>query len=346
MKDVIVALDAWLASGEKAIALATVIDTWGSSPRKVGAKMVFTAEGASIAGSVSGGCVEGAVIEAGAQVLTTGQPRLLHFGVADETAWDVGLACGGAIDVFVERLDLTAYTAAKALVAAGTPGAIITIVRGPDKMIGRRLVIDGDRIVAGALGEGLDEIVLQHVRQASHSMRLSLWDGLEIFIDVLRPSPTLFIVGGAHIAVALARLAGILDYRIVVIDPRRAFGNESRFPGVDRLISAWPDKAFAENPIGADSAMVTLSHDPKIDDPALCSALMSDAFYIGALGSRQTNAKRRKRLAGAGFTVAQLDRIHAPVGLDIGADSPEEIALAIMAEVVAAYRHQSSGKTA
>ena len=346
MKDIIVALDAWLASGEKAIALATVIDTWGSSPRKVGAKMAFTAEGASIAGSVSGGCVEGAVIEAGAQVLTTGQPQLLHFGVADETAWDVGLACGGTIDVFVERLDLTSYTAAKSLVAAGMPGAIVTIVHGPEEMIGRRLVIDGDRVTAGALGDGLDGIALQHALQANHSTRLSLCDGLEVFIDVLRPPPTLIIVGGAHIAVALAQLAGILDYRAIVIDPRRAFGNESRFPTIDRLISAWPDKAFGENPIGADSAVVTLSHDPKIDDPALRSALMSDAFYIGALGSRQTNAKRRERLAAAGFPAAQLDRIHAPVGLDIGADSPEEIALAIMAEVVAAYRHQSSGKTA
>ena len=165
-----------------------------------------------------------------------------------------------------------------------------------------------------------------------------LLDGVELFIDALRPAPALIMIGGAHIAVTLARLAGLLGYRTVVIDPRRAFGSAARFPDVDRLIQAWPDKALAEWPIGADAAVVTLSHDPKIDDPALRAALESDAFYIGALGSRRTHAARRARLAAVGFSDDQLDRIHAPVGLDIAADNPEEIALAIMAEVVMVYR--------
>lgn len=342
MKDVIEAIDTWLAAGETRIAVATVIDTWGSAPRKAGARMAFTAEGRAIAGSVSGGCVEGAVIEAGTEVLATGQPRLLHFGVADETAWNVGLACGGIIDVFVECLDLAWYSAVREVVGSDRTGAVATVVRGSDDKLGGRMIITGDQIVQGALGEELDKIILQTSRHARHPTRLSISEGLEIFIDILRPSPALIIVGGAHIAVALARLAAILGYRTVIIDPRRAFLNESRFPAVDQLISDWPESALAEYPINADSAVVTLSHDPKIDDPALRSALSSDAFYIGALGSRKTNAERRRRLAAAGFAEAQLDRIHAPVGLDIGADTPEEIALAIMAEIVAAYRRRMS----
>jgi xanthine dehydrogenase accessory factor len=149
------------------------------------------------------------------------------------------------------------------------------------------------------------------------------------------------MVGGAHIAVALAQIAKVLGYRTVVIDPRRAFGSQPRFPHVDSLIQAWPEAAFAANPPGPEAAVVTLSHDPKIDDPALVAALRGDAFYIGALGSRRTTARRRERLAAIGFTDAQLARIHAPVGLDIGADNPEEIALAIMGEVVAVYRGKS-----
>jgi xanthine dehydrogenase accessory factor len=164
-----------------------------------------------------------------------------------------------------------------------------------------------------------------------------------VFVDVMETPPALVIVGGAHIAVALTRLAKLVGYRSIVIDPRRAFGSQARFPEVDRLIQAWPGKAFIESPPGPESAIVTLSHDPKIDDPALRAALESDAFYIGALGSRKTNAKRRERLAAMGFSESQLARIHAPIGLDIGADNPEEIALAIMAEVVAAYRGRNDG---
>lgn len=340
MKDVIEAIDGWLSSGESRIAVATVIETWGSSPRKAGARMAFTADGKDIAGSVSGGCVEGAVIEAGTEVLATGRPQLLHFGVADETAWNVGLACGGTIDVFVECLNPAWYHAARELTVTGKRGAIATVIRGPAGLAGRRVFITGDEITSGAMGFGLDDIALQSSREARQSARLVLAGDLEIFIDVFRPPPTLHIVGGAHIAVALTQMAGILGFRTVIIDPRRAFAGKSRFPAADRLITEWPEKAFAENPIDADSAVVTLSHDLKIDDPALRSALNSEAFYIGALGSRKTNANRRQRLAAAGFTDAQLERIHAPVGLDIGADTPEEIALAILAEVVGAYRRR------
>lgn len=336
MKEVINDIDQWLAAGETNIILATVIETWGSAPRKVGAKMAFTAGGEFIAGSVSGGCVEGAVIAAGEAVLA-GRPQLLHFGVADETAWGVGLACGGTITVFVERLDASLYPVMRHAVVAHQLLAIATIVRGPDELIGRK-IISGTEQSGRTHDERLDHQVAELARKAHRSHRFLLANGVELFVDVLRPAPAMVVVGGAHIAVALVRMARVLGYRTTVIDPRRAFGSETRFPEVDRLIQAWPDKAFANHPITSDSAVVTLSHDPKIDDPALSAALASEAFYIGALGSRQTHAKRRVRLARLGFDEAQLDRIHGPVGLDIGADNPEEIALAIMAQVVATYR--------
>jgi xanthine dehydrogenase accessory factor len=192
------------------------------------------------------------------------------------------------------------------------------------------------------LGDGLDAAAVELAHDVRQPARYELVDGVEVFIDAFRPSPVLVIVGGAHIAVALARFARIVGFRTVVIDPRRAFGSESRFPDVDQLIQSWPGKAFEESPLQADTAVVTLSHDPKIDDPALSAALASDVFYIGALGSRETHARRRERLSALGFTGEQLARIHAPIGLDIGADNPEEIALAIMAEVVAAHRRPAT----
>ncbi len=340
MKEVLDDIARWLAHGESDIALATVLTTWGSAPRKAGAKMAFTAGGAAISGSVSGGCVEGAVIEAGGEVLAGGRPRLLRFGVADETAWGVGLACGGTIEVFVERLDVAAYEAARRWIEAGTSGALLTAVAGPEEWLGRKGIVEGGAVVAGALAPALDDDIVTQANAARAAQRLMAADGLEVFIDPIRPAPSLVIVGGAHIAVALARLARVLGYRTVVIDPRRAFGSAARFPDVNRLAQAWPDKALAENPLTAESAVVTLSHDPKIDDPALRAALSSDAYYIGALGSRKTHAARRERLAAEGFSDAQLARIHAPIGLDIGADNPEEIALAIMAEIVQTWRNR------
>ena len=338
MKEVLDDIARWLADGASDIALATVLTTWGSAPRKAGAKLAFTAGGAAISGSVSGGCVEGAVIEAGGEVLADGRPRLLRFGVADETAWGVGLACGGTIEVFVERLDVGAYEAARRWIESGTGGALLTAVAGPEALVGGKAIVERGQAVAGTLAATLDATTLALADTARAAQRVTAAGGLELLIDPFRPPLALVIVGGAHIAVALARLARVLGYRTVVIDPRRAFGSAARFPEVDRLVQAWPEKALAEEPLTAESAVVTLSHDPKIDDPALRLALDSDAFYVGALGSRKTHAARRDRLAAMGFSDAQLARIHAPIGLDIGADNPEEIALAIMAEVVRAWR--------
>ncbi len=338
MKEVIADIDTWRDAGETAIALATVVEAWGSAPRRAGAKMAFTAGGAAISGSVSGGCVEGAVIEVGGEVLADGRPRLLRFGVTDETAWGVGLACGGTIEVFVERLDAVAYDTARRWIESGASGALLTAVAGPDDQLGDKAILEHGRSPVGPLATTLDVDVIALADAARAAQRLTTAGGLELYIDPIRPAPALVIVGGAHIAVALARLARVLGYRTVVIDPRRAFGSAARFPEVDRLVQAWPDKALAEEPLTAESAVVTLSHDPKIDDPALRAALSSDAFYVGALGSRKTHAARRDRLAALGFDETQLARIHAPIGLDIGADNPEEIALAIMAEVVKSWR--------
>lgn len=339
MRDVLSDIDRWRAQGQ-AIALATVIQTWGSAPRGVGAKMALT-PGGEIAGSVSGGCVEGAVFEAGVQTLKSGRPQLLHFGVADETAWEVGLACGGTIEVFVEPLDLALYDRLRAALVDERPAAVVTVVRGPAALLGHKLLVYDDGGTFGTLSAELDTAVLElaHAALASgQAQRLTLsqaTEPVEVFIEVNLPSPTLIIVGGVHIAIALTAIAKALGYRTVVVDPRRAFSSEVRFPHADRLIRAWPDEALAQVGLTSSTAVVMLTHDPKLDDPALKIALSSPAFYIGALGSRTTQAKRRRRLLEAGLSEAQLARLYGPIGLDLGARTPEEIALAVMAQIVA-----------
>lgn len=342
MRDILPDIDRWRAQGQP-IALAIVIQTWGSAPRGVGAKMALTPVG-EIAGSVSGGCVEGAVFEAGVQTLKSGRPQLLHFGVADETAWEVGLACGGTIEVFIELLDVGLYDRLRAALMEERPAATVTVVRGPADLLGRKIALVDGGEPWGGLGGSLDEAAVEAARAAlaeGRSGTLTLASAaftaepVEAFVEVLLPSPRLVIVGGVHIAIALTAIARTLGYRTIVVDPRRAFGSEVRFPHADRLIQAWPEEAFAQISLTRSTAVVMLTHDPKLDDPALKAALPSPAFYVGALGSRSTQARRRKRLLEAGLTEAQLARLRGPIGLDIGAQTPEEIALAVMAEVIA-----------
>lgn len=346
MRDILSDVTKWLERGEK-IALATVIQTWGSSPRGVGAKMALT-PGGNITGSVSGGCVEGAVYETGLHVLKTGKPQLLHFGVADETAWEVGLACGGQIDVFVEPLDRAFFEARRGQLLADRPHAVATIIQGSEDLLGREVLLSGDAPVADTSENGLSEQVLAKARQAQvdgSSQRFMLQAEkapVEVFVEVVAPAPTLVIVGGVHIAVALTSIAKALGYRTVVIDPRRSFGSPERFPHVDELIQAWPQEAFARIDLNDKTAVAMLTHDPKIDDPALQIVLDSPAFYVGALGSQKTQANRRQRLLDSGLTSEQLDRLHGPIGLDIGGRAPEEIALAVMAEIVA-VKHAGAG---
>lgn len=337
MRDILPDTEKW-DDANVPMAVATVIETWGSSPREVGAKMVVTANG-DIAGSVSGGCVEAAVAEAAQVVIASGAPQLLHFGVADETAWEVGLACGGSMDVFVEPCRREWYVPLRDSLQAEQAVAAVTVLSG-DSSLGGKLVAT-DSTSGGTMSLHLAAAALQAAQEAlrrGQSGRVQLSESVEAFAEVHLPPPTLIIVGGVHIAIALAKLAKTLGYRTVVIDPRKAFGNAARFAHADVLIQTWADEALADMLITRTTAIAMLTHDPKLDDPALKVALPSDAFYVGALGSRATQQTRRQRLLAEGVPAGQLDRLRGPIGLNIGARSPEEIALAIMAEIVSAQR--------
>ncbi|MEA4907021.1 MAG: XdhC/CoxI family protein [Anaerolineaceae bacterium] len=344
MRDILPVLEEWSQTTGR-IALATVMRTWGSSPRGVGAKMALTPDG-KIAGSVSGGCVEGAVFETGLAVLTSGVPQLVHFGVADETAWSVGLACGGQLDVFIRPLDPDVLPLYHAAFQAGKALCTAIVVRGPQDWFGKELLVSGGQRLAGGIDPALDDaIIAQAGRPAAGLVDYETRGGpIEVFFDVVAPQPVLVIVGGAHTSIPLANIARTLDYYTVVVDPRRAFGNAERFPDVDRLLQAWPQDVLPELDLGDNTAIAVLTHDPKIDDPALVLALQSQAFYVGALGSPTTQAARRQRLLAAGVPPEQLARIHGPIGLKLGSDTPQELALAIMAEIVAA-RHGALVKT-
>ena len=347
MRDILPDVDKWQADNSDSIALATVIQTWGSSPRRAGAKMALTHDG-KITGSVSGGCLEGAVFDTGVEVLKTNSPQLLHFGVADETAWEVGLACGGSIDIFVKPLDKDLFKSLRSVLVGEQTAVLVTVVRGPDKILGHEMLLKEDGSVTGTISDELNETVLNLARETlpqGESRRVLLNDETEVFIEVILPPPTVIAVGGVHITIALMALAKTLGYRTVVVDPRSAFGNEERFPNVDRLIQKWPDEAFQEIPLTRSTAIAMLTHDPKLDDPALKIALPSSAFYVGALGSKTTQAKRRQRLLDEGLTEEQLNRLHGPIGLNIGAGTPEEIAMSIMAEIVAARNNVEQPKS-
>jgi xanthine dehydrogenase accessory factor len=336
MREVLSEIEVWRKAGQP-VALATVIETWGSAPRAAGAKMAMTSDG-RIAGSVSGGCVEGAVFEAGREALASGRPRLLHFGVTDDRAWEVGLACGGKIEVFVEPLDEKTFEPLARALAAERACALTTVVRGPEELLGRKRLRLPDGSSAGSLGRELEtagEEAAAEALRAGRSRRVEAPGGTELFVEALLPSPTLIVVGGVHIAIALTDLARAMGYRTIVVDPRQAFGNEQRFPNVDRILSAWPDEGLRQAGLHSAAAVAVLTHDPKLDDPALREALASDAFYVGALGSQRTQEKRRRRLLEAGVTQEQLSRLHAPIGLPLGGRTPEEIALSVMAQIVA-----------
>jgi len=334
-------VEQWSDQG-KEIALATVIRTWGSSPRPVGSRMAITSQG-EITGSVSGGCVESAVLEVGHQVIKDGLPQKTHFGIADETAWDVGLACGGELDVFVkpfEKKDVVLWKKAEEIEGGFCR---VMIVNGPQSMLGRETLITakGERVGPDLEIGGDNEIrtlasaAIQ--KKESDLVEVSQPDQnqtMQIFLHVRLPRPTLVAVGGVHIAIPLMKMAKALNYHTVVIDPRKLFATPDRFPDVDLLMTSWPREAFDTFEVDEYTAIAMLTHDPKIDDPALQIALTSDAFYVGALGSQKTQADRRQRLLASGLREENLNRLHAPIGLDLGGRDPEEIAIAVMAEIV------------
>ena len=283
MYEVLTDIQRWLSQGET-VALATVISTWGSAPRGVGAKMALAA-GAKISGSVSGGCVEGAVYDAGLKAIETGHAELLHFGVADETAFSVGLACGGSIEVFVRKLDPPLFEAIRAEIQSGQAAVIVTALSGLPGVVGCEMLYQGDNRFSGSIDAELDGIARKLAQERlelglSGSVTVTPVDGepVRLFIDVISPPPVLVMVGGVHIAVSLAALAKTLGYSTVVIDPRRAFGSQERFPHVDRLIQAWPEEAFEQITLTRNTCVAILTHDPKIDDPALKIVLNHPVF--------------------------------------------------------------------
>ncbi|MDX2136882.1 MAG: XdhC family protein [Chloroflexota bacterium] len=334
MLDVLETIEDWLRAGET-VALATVVATWGSAPRGAGAKMGVRAD-MGMVGSVSGGCVESAVLDTATDVLIDAVPRLLHFGVADETAWEVGLACGGKLSVYVEALDTAWWQCASARVRADHPFATATLLTGA--AAGQRLLVDADGIhyhtpgLPDAMAAALT--ALAHEGIACRTSSLATVGDAQVFVDVYRPRPRLMIVGGAHAAPALAQMAALLGFRVFVIDPRRAFATVERFPAAEQITHEYPDKALPRLGLTADTYIAILTHDPKIDDPALHVALPSAAAYVGILSGKRSHAQRRERLLAGGLDAALLARLHTPIGLDIGAQTPEEIALCILAEIV------------
>jgi len=348
MKEVLPIIAEWQAQDEQ-IALATVVRITGSAPRPVGAKMLISASG-KMAGSVSGGCVEGAVFEAAQKVLKKQRPRLLHFGIADEQAWGVGLACGGVIDVFVGPLDLPEKLAQ--CLAADQPATLVTVIQPPE-LAGRKLCVTEDGRSQGSLGyPPLHDLVAREALWCLHtetsqvrsypieahsgSESSTIVPTVEVFIDVYPAAPKLIVVGAVHIAIPLVKFARELGFRTTVVDARSVFATPERFAHADELIIAWPDEALARLPIDNSTYVVILTHDEKLDDPALKVALSSPARYIGALGSQTTHNRRMARLKAAGITDQQLARLHAPIGLAIGARTPAEIAISILGEIVAA----------
>ncbi len=304
MREVLNELNEWSRDGEE-IAVATVVETWGSSPRPLGSKMLVTRSG-KMAGSVSNGCIEGAVFEEAQKVLKSGQPTIAAFGVADDVAFEVGLACGGHIEVFIQ----------------------------PFGRVQQQVLAMLNRDEPSTLRTNLVTGVAEVIEGTPPGTELAKRDG-DVFVEPFRRPAHLVIIGAIHIAIPLHRLAKLMGYRVTVVDARAKFATKERFPEADELIVAWPDEAMAKIAVDNSTYVVVLTHDPKFDLPALRSVLKKDAGYVGAIGSRKTNQNRFDALRKEGFTEDQLSRVHGPIGLDLGSRGAEETALGILAQITA-----------
>jgi len=313
MREVLGELEQWTREGEE-IAIATVVETWGSSPRPLGSKMLVTRSG-KMAGSVSNGCIEGAVFEEAQKVLKSGTPQIAAFGVADDVAFEVGLACGGHIEVFIQPL-------------APVHRQLIGMLRRDEAATLRTDLVSGEAELVKGTPAGTELARRDRRVRAGHPEE-------DVFVEPFRRPAHMVIVGAIHIAIPLHRLARLMGYRVTVIDARAKFATKERFPEADELIVAWPDEAMRRIAIDNSTYVVILTHDPKFDLPALRSVLKEDAGYIGAIGSRKTNQNRFDALRKEGFTEAQLARVHGPIGLDLGSRGAEETALGILAEITA-----------
>src|SRR5687767_4207829 len=300
MRDILPTLSRWHADGRR-VALATVVERRGSAPRDPGASLALNDLG-EIAGSVTGGCVEPSVIREAQDVLDGGPARLREYGIADDEAFEVGLACGGTVAILIAPLNMTLIPQLAEAVEADRPIAVAMSAAGD--RIGRQ------RLVDAAFDSSLTEI-----------------DGETAFVHALNPRPAMYVFGAIDHAAALARVGKLLGYRVTVCDARAAFVTPERFPEADELVVEWPDRFLRQAPVDERSVVCVLTHDEKFDVPALQAALETPALYIGAMGSKVTTADREERLRAEGLDDAAIGRIHAPIGLAIGARSPEEVAV-------------------
>jgi xanthine dehydrogenase accessory factor len=359
MQELLDTLARWTAEGA-GIGRAVVVRTFGSAPRPEGAVLLVTDDG-RIAGSVSGGCVEGAAAEEIGAARASGMERVIRYGISDEQAWDVGLACGGTIDVLISPVvPAVAVDAARdtregrgggravvtPLPADAPPGSFGAHTPGEGGEPATPLVVHDDGRLEGTLGDSTDDaaLVAAATDALAHGLsRTVAIGGRQLFIESYPVRPRLVVIGAVEVARTLVRLARELGYETVVIDGRAAFATEARFPDVDRLIVGWPDEVADEIALGPADAVAVLTHDVKFDEPAIVAALARGCRYVGAVGSRKTQADRRARLLEAGVAPDALARLRGPIGLDLGGRLPAETALAILAEIVA-QRRAGSGR--
>jgi len=355
MRDVLDDLDRWYGQGEP-VAMATVVATWRSAPRPAGATMLVGADGTAV-GSVSGGCVEGAVYELAQQVVESGEPVLQRYGVSDDDAFAVGLTCGGILDIYVERIDNDLFPQFKDVVAAirtGSPVAVVTCVQStgddPAHRVGHRLIVYPDR-AEGTLGtQRLDDAVTDDVRGMLAAGRTGVlrygYDGerrgdeLTLFVASYQAPPRMIVFGAIDFAAAVARIGVFLGYKVTVCDARPVFATKRRFPDAHEVVVAWPHRYLQAEADGKRiderTVVCVLTHDPKFDAPVLEVALRLPLAYVGAMGSRRTHDDRLARLREAGMSDDELARLASPVGLDLGARTPEETAVSVAAEIIAA----------
>jgi xanthine dehydrogenase accessory factor len=349
VRDILDQLVKWWDAGQT-FGLATVVRTFSSAPREPGAAMAVSSEG-EVIGSVSGGCVEGAVYELAGEVMASGQPVLQRYGVSDDTAFSVGLTCGGIIDIFVEPVSKERYPELgdiAAAVTAGEPVAVATVIEGPGTVGARRVIWPAGKTAAGdatlgasdRLDQAVDDDARGMLAQGLTGVRHYGADGerrmdeLSVFVQSFAPPPRMLVFGAIDFAAAVAKIGKFLGYRVTVCDARPVFATTARFPDADEVVREWPHRYLSH--IGTDERTVicVLTHDPKFDVPVLEVALRAPGAYIGAMGSRRTHEDRLERLREAGLTDEELARLRSPVGLDLGARTPEETAVAIAAELI------------
>jgi len=353
MRDVLDQLEGWWCNGETA-ALATVVDTFHSAPRQPGASMLVGPAGEAV-GSVSGGCVEGAVYELGEQVLREGRPVLQRYGVSDDDAFAVGLTCGGILDIFVEKVNPGTYAELGQVAEAirsESPVAVATVVAGPLERLGKRLVVWPNGVDGSTGSTRLDDAIRDDARGLLNLGRNATvvygvdgqrrGEGLNVFVESFAPPPRMIVFGAIDFAAAVARIGTFLGFRVTVCDARPVFATTSRFPGADEVVVEWPHRYLvteaAAGRIDKRTVLCVLTHDPKFDVPLLEVALrLPEVAYIGAMGSRRTHDDRIQRLREIGVTDAEITRMSSPIGLDLGARTPEETAVSIAAEMIAQH---------